>query len=81
MIPQKGSSIVEIPITFDSNSKPQGLGNDKFILSILVFGVWLISAILSFFTDMEFFNKILYVVGSFIFAMFIISIRLKKLME
>lgn len=78
MIPQKGSSIVEIPVTFDSNSKPQGLGNDKFILSILVFGVWLISAILSFFTDMEFFNKILYVVGSFIFAMFIIRILIMR---
>lgn len=78
MIPQKGSPIVEIPVTFDSNSKPQGLGNDKFILAILVFGVWLISAILSFFTELEFFNKILYVVGSFVFAMFIIRILIMR---
>ena len=78
MIPQKGSPIVEIPVTFDSNSKPQGLGNDKFILAILVFGVWLISAILSFFTELEFFNKILYVLGSFVFAMFIIRILIMR---
>ena len=41
MIPEKDSTVVNIPVTFDSTSKPGGLSNDKFYLSLLVFGVWL----------------------------------------
>lgn len=78
MIPQKGSPIVEIPVTFDSVSKPQGLGNDKFIMSLLVFGVWLIIFILSFFMEFTFFNRLLFIFGSFMFALFIIRILIMR---
>lgn len=65
MRPQKRSAVIEIPVTFDSVSKPGGLTNDKFLISLLVFGVWLFTAVVSLFTDLEIINKIIYIVVSF----------------
>lgn len=73
MIPRKRSPIVEIPVTFDGgNTKPQGLTNDKFYLSLLVFGVWLFLAVVSIFVDITIFRKIIYIIGSFCVALAII---------
>ena len=68
VIPEKRSPILEIPVTFDSSSKPQGLSNDKFYLSLLVFGVWLFVAVLALFVELEVFKKIVFIIGSFIVA-------------
>ena len=70
MIPEKRSPIVEIPVTFDSTSKPQGLSNSQFYLSLLVFGVWIFAAIVSLFVDITIFQKLLFIVGSFIVVLF-----------
>ena len=76
MIPKKDNLYIEIPVTFDSVSKPGGLGNDKFLLAGLCLFVWFLTAILCFFVDLTIFQKILYIVISFIcvstFARFII---------
>lgn len=66
MIPDKRSPIVEIPITFDSKSKPQGLTNDKFVMTFIVFGVWLFISILLLFVELTIFQKFLYIVLLFI---------------
>ena len=70
MIPEKRSPIVEIPVTFDSTSKPQGLSNSQFYLCLLVFGVWIFLAIVSLFVDITIFQKILFIFGSFIAVLF-----------
>lgn len=69
MIPDKKSPIIEIPITFESNAKPQGLTNDKFVMSIIAFGIWLFVSILLIFVDLTIFQKILYIVGLFIIVL------------
>lgn len=66
MIPQKGNPVIDIPVTFDSVSKPGGLSNDKFYLSLLVFGVWIFVSIVTLFTDISVVNKILFILGSFV---------------
>ena len=66
VIPKKGDPVIEIPITFDSHSKVGGLTNDKFIMAILIFGVWLFTAIVAILVDITIFNKIMYIICSFI---------------
>ena len=78
MIPQKRSPIVQIPITFDSSSKPQGLTNDKFYLSLLVFGIWVFCAIVLIVSALTISEKILYGIGSFIVATLIIRFVLMR---
>ena len=78
MIPQKRSPIVQIPITFDSSSKPQGLTNDKFYLSLLVFGVWIFCAIVFIISALTISEKFLYVIGSFILSTLIIRFLLMR---
>ena len=70
MIPEKRSPIVEIPVTFDSTSKPQGISNNQFYLALLVFGIWIFLAIVSLFVDITIIEKILFIIGSFIVALF-----------
>ena len=72
MIPEKRSPIVEIPVTFDSASKPQGLSNNQFYLSILTFGVWIFLAIVSLFVDITLLEKILFIIGSFLVVLFFV---------
>lgn len=72
MIPEKNSPIVEIPLTFDSQSKPQGLDNSKFLLALLVFGVWLFISIISIFTEYTIIQKVLFIVISFIVGLYIV---------
>ncbi len=69
MIPDKRSPVLEIPVTFDSTSKPQGLSNNQFYLSLLVFGVWLFLAIVTLFVEITLISKILFIIGSFIVCM------------
>ena len=78
MIPQKRSPIVQIPLTFDSSSKPQGLTNDKFYLSLLVFGVWIFCAIVFIISALTISEKFLYVIGSFILSTLIIRFLLMR---
>ena len=78
MIPEKDSPVVNIPVTFDSTSKPGGLSNDKFYLSLLVFGVWLFVAIVSLFTGMTIINKILFLIVSLCIALFIIRVLIMR---
>ena len=66
MIPDEDSYTVSIPVTFDVRTKPAGLGNDKFILAIVVMLVWLATVIIAFFTKAELISIILYIIGSFI---------------
>ena len=70
MIPEKRSPIVEIPVTFDSTSKPQGISNNQFYLALLVFGIWIFLAIVSLFVEITIIEKILFIIGSFIVALF-----------
>ena len=78
MIPEKRSPVVQIPITFDSTSKPQGLTNDKFYLSLLVFGVWLFLSILCFFVDWTILEKVLFIIGSFVIGTIIVRFLLMR---
>lgn len=79
LIPKKDNLYIEIPVTFDSVSKPGGLGNDKFLLAGLCLFVWLITAILCFFVDLAIFQKILYVICSFIcITLFVRFVVLKE---
>ena len=78
MIPEEDSYVVTIPITFDVNSKPQGLTNDKFILSAVFFAVWIALVIISFFVDTEIISKILFDIGSFFVMMFIVRFLLLR---
>ena len=57
LIPKKDNLYIEIPVTFDSVSKPGGLSNDKFIIAGLLLLVWLITAILCFFVDLTTFVR------------------------
>lgn len=78
VIPRKRSPVIEIPVTFDSASKPGGLGNDKFYLALIVFGVWLFLAIVSLFVDITIFQKIMYILGSFILATLIVRFLIMR---
>lgn len=78
MRPEKRNPIVKIPITFDSTSKPQGLTNDKFYLSLLVLGVWLFFAIVLLFADFTIGQKFLYILGSFIVITLIVRFLLLR---
>lgn len=78
MIPEEDSYVVTIPITFDVNSKPQGLTNDKFILSGVVFLLWIALFIISFFVEAEIGSKILFDIGSFVVMMVIVRFLLLR---
>ena len=78
MRPEKRNPIVKIPITFDSTSKPQGLTNDKFYLSLLVLGVWLFLAIVLLFADFTIGQKFLYILLTNIFIEVTIYLNLKR---
>ena len=78
MIPQKRSPIVQIPITFDSSSKPQGLTNDKFYLSLLFLGIWIFCSIVLILSALSISQKILYIIGLFLVITFIIRFLLMR---
>lgn len=78
MIPEKNCYTVKIPITFDVNSKKAGLPNDRFILALVCFGIWLVTVIISFFVDTEILSKLLYIVISFIAMSLIVRYLLLK---
>lgn len=64
MRPKKKASTVQIPVTFDGGYKHQGLGNDKFIMSVVTLVVWLITAIVALFL-VEGWGKLKYICVSF----------------
>lgn len=68
MRPDKNDAYIQIPVTFDSSSKPGGLTNDKFILAFIIMGVWLAVAIIVCFTEMELMSKVGLDLVSFILA-------------
>ena len=67
--PEKNDNYIQIPVTFDSSSKPGGLTNDKFILAILVMGVWLALSIFIMFSEWTLFQKIGFDLISFIISL------------
>ena len=69
MKPEKNDNYIQIPVTFDSSSKPGGLTNDKFILAILVMGVWLALSIFIMFSEWTLFQKIGFDLISFIISL------------
>ena len=72
MIPEKRSPIVEIPVTFDNPTKPQGISNNQFYLSILAFGVWIFLAVVFLFVDWVIIKKLFFIVGSFVVVLFFV---------
>lgn len=78
MIPEKNSPIIEIPLTFDSSSKPQGLDNSKFLFALLVFGIWLFISVVSLFTEYTIIQKILFILVSFIIGLYIVRLLIMR---